>query len=71
MKNNRNNGKALAAYMNEISKIQETLAALQAHADDHFGTTPDDINWGHAGSAEHVNQKLKEITDFLGLTQED
>ena len=71
MKNNRNNDKALAAYMNEIAQATKTLETLLEHAHNHFETAPENINWGHAGSAEHVNQKLKEITDFLGLTSED
>ena len=40
------------------------LARLQALSDDHFETSPDEINWGHVGTLNHYRAKLREITDM-------
>ena len=58
---------ALSAYVAAIAEMRETLTALLAHTDDHLGTAPDDVNWGHVGSANYVNEQLAEIARFLGL----
>ena len=65
------NEKALNAYAATIAEIQEILAALLDHADDHFGTAPEDINWGHVGSANYIRENLNEIAVFLKLKEED
>jgi uncharacterized phage infection (PIP) family protein YhgE len=62
---------ALSAYVAALAEMRETLALLLEHADDHLGTSPDDINWGHVGSAGYVNEQLRNITGFLGLTEQD
>ncbi|WP_299365176.1 hypothetical protein [uncultured Paracoccus sp.] len=57
------NSKALDAFLTakfEIDAMLERLAALSA---DHFGTDPDEINWGHVGTLNHYRAKLREITD--------
>jgi len=68
---NMTNEKALNAYAATIDDIRETLAALLEHADDHFGTAPENINWGHVGSANYVRENLNEIAVFLKLKEED
>ena len=62
---------ALSAYIAAIAEMRETLRALLAYADDHLGTAPDDVNWGHVGSAGYVNEHLAEIAGFLGLGEQD
>jgi hypothetical protein len=32
-------------------------------SDDHFGVSPDDINWGHVGTLTHYAELLKRIAD--------
>ena len=64
-----NQEKALIAYVGAIAEMRKTLEVLLEHANDHLGTAPDDINWGHVGSANHVNELLGEITGFLGLRE--
>ena len=57
------NSKALDAFLAakfEIDAMLERLAALSA---DHFGTDPDEIDWGHVGTLNHYRAKLREITD--------
>jgi hypothetical protein len=71
MQNRPTNETALSAYAAAIAEMCETLTALLAHTDDHLGTAPEDVNWGHVGNANHVNEQLAEITRFLGLRQEN
>lgn len=55
------NTKALEAFLAakfEIDSLLERLAALSA---DHFGTDPEEVNWGHVGSLEHYRARLREI----------
>ena len=61
---------SLSAYVAALAEIRETLALLTDHADDHLGVAPDDVNWGHVGSANYVNEKLAEIAIHLGLLEE-
>jgi len=56
--------KALDRFMGQIGEINELLAELQTFADDHMGFNPDDINWGHVGTAGWVVEKLTELTDY-------
>jgi hypothetical protein len=40
------------------------LARLIELSDDHFDTSPDEINWGHVGTLGHYAGLLKQITDM-------
>ena len=58
------NEQALDAFLAakaEIDRLLAELAALSAH---HFHASPDEINWGHVGSANHIRERLLEITNF-------
>ena len=57
------NSKALDAFMTAKSQIDAMLARLAALSEDHFGTHPDEINWGHVGSLNHYANLLRQITD--------
>jgi len=68
MKKNTNNTatrkeEALGRFLGTITEINERLAELKAFADDHMGYNPDEINWGHVGSAAHFLKGLTELTD--------
>ena len=39
------------------------LARLAALSADHFGTSPDEINWGHVGTINQYASLLRQITD--------
>jgi hypothetical protein len=54
---------ALAAFVSKKVAIDAMLARLQALSDDHFGYSPDDIDWGHVGTLEHYAELLERITD--------
>ncbi|MCL2215414.1 MAG: hypothetical protein FWB91_00205 [Defluviitaleaceae bacterium] len=60
----KNNDQALAAFMDKIAEATERLAELKNYVDDHMGESPEDINWGHVGSAEYMVSKLTELTDW-------
>ena len=57
------NSKALDAFLTAKAEIGTMLARLAALSDDHFETSPDEINWGHVGTLNHYRAKLREITD--------
>jgi len=56
--------KALEKFIGQIGEINDRLAELQNFADDHMGFNPDDINWGHVGTAGWLVEKLTELTDY-------
>ena len=58
------NAKALDAFMTTKFQIDSMLERLKALSDDHFETSPDEINWGHVGTLNHYRAKLREITDM-------
>lgn len=64
-----NNEDALNAYIGTIIQIREKLAALTALADDHMGHAPEEINWSHVGSANHILEELCEIAAFAGIKE--
>ena len=63
MRTERNNEKALGAFVARKTEIDAMLERIQALSDDHFDTNPDEINWGHVGTLAHYAELLKRITD--------
>ena len=61
----KNNEAALTAFMQGKAEIDALLARFQAASADHFGTEPEAVTWGHAGSLGFVTERLKEIAEFL------
>ena len=58
------NDKALDAFIAAKAEIDRLLADLAALSADHFHASPDEINWGHVGSATHIRDRLQEIASF-------
>jgi len=58
------NDAALDAFIAAKIEIDGMLARLVAHSADHFGYSPDEVNWGHVGTLEHYRDRLREITDI-------
>ncbi len=52
---------AFIAAKTVIDAILERLSALSA---DHSQTEPDEIDWGHVGTLNHIRSRLREITDM-------
>lgn len=65
-----NRKSALDAFMARKLEIDAMLARLTALSADHFGTSPDEINWGHVGTISHYATLLKQITDMAFMEGE-
>jgi hypothetical protein len=63
-RNTRPNEEALAAFVSSKAKIDAMLARLQSLSDDHFGYSPDAIDWGHVGTLGYYAELLKRVTDM-------
>ena len=63
MRNRNDNQTALDAFIARKAEIDTMLERLKALSDEHFGYSPDDINWGHVGTLAHYAELLKRITD--------
>ena len=63
MSRRADNTTALAAFVAAKVEVDAMLARLTALSDDHFGTNPDEINWGHVGTLDHIRARLRELTD--------
>ncbi len=61
----KTNDAALAAFIAGKAEIDALLERIQAASADHFGTEPEAVTWGHAGSLGFVTERLKEIAEFL------
>ena len=57
------NDKALDAFIATKAEIDMMLERLKALSDDHFGTHPEEIHWGHVGTLKHYAGLLRQITD--------
>ncbi|MDP5308669.1 MAG: hypothetical protein ACU0DD_13800 [Paracoccus sp. (in: a-proteobacteria)] len=60
----RTNDAALAAFIAKKAEIDAMLARLQALSANHFGTDPEQVNWGHVGSLEYQANLLQQISDL-------
>lgn len=67
----KNNEKALTAFMKALAESKAKLEALNEYAENHMNYDADEINWGHAGSAQHLNSLLNEIMISFGLAEEN
>jgi hypothetical protein len=54
---------ALDAFIARKAEIDTMLERLKALSDEHFGYSPDEINWAHIGTLAHYAELLKRITD--------
>jgi hypothetical protein len=63
MRRRTDNDKALDAFIARKAEIDVMLARLRELSDEHFGVSPDDINWGHVGTLAHYAELLKRVAD--------
>ena len=54
---------ALDSFLARRAEIDTRLDRLKALSEEHFGYSPEAINWGHAGTLAHYAEVLKRITD--------
>ncbi len=59
----RNQEQSLEAFLTKKAEFDALLANLQRMSDDHFGAGPETALWGHVGTLEHWNSRLREVTD--------
>ncbi len=58
----KTNDAALDAFIAAKAEIDTMLGRLVAHSADHFGSSPEEVNWGHVGTLDHYRGRLREIT---------
>lgn len=63
MRKSPDNQAALDAFIARKAEIDRMLERLTALSGDHFNVSPDEVNWGHAGTLAHYAGLLKRITD--------
>lgn len=52
---------ALDNFIMYSTVIDQQLITLKAMLDDQFGYSPDEIHWGHTGTAQHIHEQLTEV----------
>ena len=67
MKNTGVNEKAQDEFIGTVAVLEEKLDALKAHIENHMDVAPEEVNWGHVGSAKHLLQLIKEASEFAGI----
>ena len=67
MKNTGVNEKALNEFIGTVAVLEEKLDALKARIENHMDVAPEEVNWGHVGSAKHLLQLIKEASEFAGI----
>ena len=65
----KNNEKALSNFIGKIGEIHDRLGILRDYADNHMECDPEEVNWGHVGTAGHIVNQLNELIEFLGITK--
>lgn len=51
------------AFLAKKAEIDALLARLQGLSEEHFGTAPDEVTWGHVGDLEDYAAALRHLTD--------
>ena len=58
------NEKALGNFIGVLGEARERLEELQKYIDNHMDANPDEVNYGHVGSAEYLLAQLTQLTDW-------
>jgi len=62
---------ALDSFTGTVGEISALLNKLQeAVVDNHMGVAPEAVNWGHAGTAQHILEMLNEVAAAAGIRSE-
>ena len=62
-KSQENQQRACDRFIEHTARIDAILKRLQAACDDHFGTHPEEINWGDTGFIADIVADLELISD--------
>jgi len=57
------NAQAVDAFLAAKAEIDAMLKRLTDFSADHFGASPDEVNWGHVGTLRYYCDQLRTITD--------
>lgn len=55
---------ALAAFTEAKADIDAMLTRLAEHSANHFGFSPDQVNWGGVAGVERARFMLREVCNF-------
>lgn len=55
----------LDAFVGHVARATSLLEALTAHFEEHMGVHPDEVHWGHVGSAGKAVEDLEALCRFL------
>lgn len=67
MANTNTKGETAAkAYARNMSEIYDKLDKIKQHLIDN-GIDCREANWGHVGSAVHINELLDDLSEFIGV----
>lgn len=59
----RKTATALQAFTDKKARIDSALERIKAMSGNHFGVSPDEVNWGHVGTLNYYAELLNRITD--------
>ena len=65
----KTNEKALDAFIGKVAEINKKLELLRGFMENHMDCDPEEVNWGHVGSAGHVVEELDNLINFLGIAE--
>ena len=60
----KTNEQALEAFIAAKAEIDRLLGDLEALSADHFHASPEEITWGHVGTATYIRDTLREVASF-------
>jgi len=55
------------AFIGNVARAIALLENLKAYFDDHMMIGPNEVNWGHVGTAGKICKDLETIHQFVGL----
>jgi hypothetical protein len=63
---NKKGETATEAYARNMGEIYDKLDRIKQYLIDN-GIDCREVNWGHVGSAVHINELLDELNEFIGV----
>ena len=64
------NTSAVEQYITEIQRCKEALDRINEYIEDNGEVGPDEINWGHTGSMQHIANELTQLQHMIDGTGE-
>lgn len=64
------NDAALDLFVGHVARATRLAQALTSHFEAHFDCPPDEVHYGHVGSAAEAVRQLEELCRFLEVGPE-